>query len=642
NSAPPPPSPLLPPAANEGDTCCRRPAAAALGGNRRARHASPRSRRRRRRRRSLPAMAKYEYDESGATFYYFLLSLVFMLVLPPTIGLLSGAADKERTAKSACSCAACRNKEKVKFRADRRSFWNRLNKKLTFTVIGWVLIVLLSVLVYKTEAPVIQLWDPFKILGLEHSATVAEIKKAYRTLSRTQHPDKVPEEMKEEANQKWTGIVKAYTALTNEDLRKNFEEFGHPDGRQAMTFGIALPTWIVEGHNSFFVLTVYGVGFGLLLPFLVGRWWYSAKLYSKDRILNRTMGAYFKAITERSTVRDLIAIIASAREFRDDLPSGSLPDADDLGESQANGGKSQKASAAATGHKELDAIAAKVCAELDRRSEKVEKRKKGSALFAHRATTLLLAHMLRIPVEDPRLAKDQAFIVEKSIHLLNGMLQITVARFWLAQSLNCMSLSQMLVQALWISDPPIVQLPHITSTSDVVKHARTKKRDVRTIDQLMSLPQEERDSLLRSLTEEQKNEVVRVAGLYPVLEGVKAEFKVTGDKAITPGAIVIFVCRLRLRRPGEKPSDEKLEENGESHHDDDDETEEFESPQARRRRLAEESQKPRPVHAPYLLGMEKRPYWWISLGDISRGRLVVPPAKFGGLETVRTVSFSSP
>ncbi len=46
------------------------------------------------------------------------------------------------------------------------------------------------------------------------------------------HPDKVEPEQKEEAEGKYVEITKAYKALTDDDARKNWEEFGHPDGKQ--------------------------------------------------------------------------------------------------------------------------------------------------------------------------------------------------------------------------------------------------------------------------------------------------------------------------------------------------------------------------------------------------------------------------
>ena len=55
-------------------------------------------------------------------------------------------------------------------------------------------------------------------------------------------------------------ITKAYAALTDETARKNWEQYGNPDGPGATSFGIALPSWIVEKENSIFVLGLYALG----------------------------------------------------------------------------------------------------------------------------------------------------------------------------------------------------------------------------------------------------------------------------------------------------------------------------------------------------------------------------------------------
>jgi translocation protein SEC63 len=58
-------------------------------------------------------------------------------------------------------------------------------------------------------------------------------------------------------------------SLTDENTRKNWELYGHPDGRQQTSVGIALPTWVIEGKNNKWVLGFYGIIFGGALPVLV-------------------------------------------------------------------------------------------------------------------------------------------------------------------------------------------------------------------------------------------------------------------------------------------------------------------------------------------------------------------------------------
>ena len=41
--------------------------------------------------------------------------------------------------------------------------------------------------------------------------------------------------------------------LTDEESKRNWKEYGNPDGPKAAVFGIALPSWIVEKSNSIWV-----------------------------------------------------------------------------------------------------------------------------------------------------------------------------------------------------------------------------------------------------------------------------------------------------------------------------------------------------------------------------------------------------
>lgn len=57
--------------------------------------------------------------------------------------------------------------------------------------------------------------------------------------------------------------------MTDDVSRENWEKWGNPDGPQAASFGIALPSWIVEKQNSLWVLGVYMGIFMVALPLLV-------------------------------------------------------------------------------------------------------------------------------------------------------------------------------------------------------------------------------------------------------------------------------------------------------------------------------------------------------------------------------------
>lgn len=66
--------------------------------------------------------------------------------------------------------------------------------------------------------------DYYEILGLDHSATKDDIKKAYRKLALKYHPDKNKEKSAEE---KFKEISEAYAVLYDDEKRKMYDQYGH-------------------------------------------------------------------------------------------------------------------------------------------------------------------------------------------------------------------------------------------------------------------------------------------------------------------------------------------------------------------------------------------------------------------------------
>lgn len=81
---------------------------------------------------------------------------------------------------------------------------------------------------------------------------------------------------------------------------------------------------------------------------------------------------------------------------------------------------------------------------------------------ATKAHLLLQAHFSRTPLPAD-LVTDQRAVVETSARLLQAMHDIISSSNWLKAALACMEVSQMVVQALWLRDPPLLQLPHVTA-----------------------------------------------------------------------------------------------------------------------------------------------------------------------------------
>lgn len=76
--------------------------------------------------------------------------------------------------------------------------------------------------------------DYYELLGVSRSASVDEIKKAYRKLARKYHPDANPDDPNAET--KFKEISEAYVVLSDPEKRANYDRFGHA-GADGQGFG---------------------------------------------------------------------------------------------------------------------------------------------------------------------------------------------------------------------------------------------------------------------------------------------------------------------------------------------------------------------------------------------------------------------
>ena len=77
----------------------------------------------------------------------------------------------------------------------------------------------------------------YSLLGVDKTATNAEIKKAYRRLVFVYHPDK--NKTDPDAGSKFANITRAYKILSNPDSRKIYDETGDYDDEDEGKINIA-------------------------------------------------------------------------------------------------------------------------------------------------------------------------------------------------------------------------------------------------------------------------------------------------------------------------------------------------------------------------------------------------------------------
>ncbi|KAJ1928275.1 secretory subunit [Tieghemiomyces parasiticus] len=552
---------------------------------------------------------KYNFDETGVNFNYFLLCFLVLSLVPTTISLiLSRRADlgAPKTAKHYKSKYIRRQQPLV-------------TKKFLFVALGWIATAFLIRHIQNTHVETAVAWDPFEILSLPTSSDHAQIKKQYRRLSLQWHPDKVEADVREEAADKYVQIAKAYKVLTDDAARENYEKYGHPDGRQTYDMVIALPQWLVESSTSPFVLALYGLVFGLLMPLYVGRWWYRSMRYTKERILNRTMGLFFKEIKEGVTVPDLIDLLTASAEF------------------EQNPGYGQE------DESELPALADRVRIAVETASgEPFERSIKFKSDVAYKAKVLLYAHLYRVEVGNDRLREQQQIVVIQSLHLLTGVHAIVEAYNWLHPTLYTIELNQMLVQAIPHYGSPLLQLPHVTR--DLVTEIEARRPQSSNVSKLRDLPEAEGRHLLSALAPEQYAETRAVMDSMPRPSVRDATFQVVGDEIITPRAIMTFTATLTTKGdlapltpvtpkvPRSSPGAE-----GQVVEDEDDGVGRLISDP-----LAALAEVPE-VYAPYC-SVAKHAFWWAVLGDPRSNRFTIDPIRITDLKTSKAikVQFQAP
>ena len=488
-------------------------------------------------------------------------------------------------------------------------------------VVGYGVMTYMIYLIITTQRIIPKIWDPYTILEVSRSATEREIKKQYRKMSLLHHPDKampVGNQTMDDINAIYVEISKAYKALTDEEIRNNYLQFGHPDGKQSFSIGIALPKLMVEEGMGPYVLLVYGALLGVLLPYVVGRWWYGTQRMTKEKVLVASAGNLFQ-------------------EYKDDLTAGGVLSALSTGveyESVLNGNKADYG---------LGRIEKSIMIEENNTSgpTKRDLDKFNTLEGVQRKTNALLwAYLTRTKLADQALDEEKYEVAAIALALNDAFISICLAYANVTPLFNAYNVSQYIIQATTPGSSPLLQLPHFTPR--VVKavegpHAKTHM----TIQEFMELPEHYRRTLTTSskdgLDSQQYNDAIAVARQMPFIQVDTAFFKCRGEKHIVAGSLVQFVVKCRVVPPGTAtippPNAEDLLDI-----DPDETGEEEKNPKRRKGGKArglqaidtteiERPHVPPLAYAPYF-PRDHPPRWNLFLATPGQGRIVVPPSTF--------------
>ncbi|PYI00435.1 hypothetical protein BO78DRAFT_42788 [Aspergillus sclerotiicarbonarius CBS 121057] len=564
----------------------------------------------------------YNYDDKGQFFPFFVLTLTSLVTLPLTYNLLRPSKGLENTAPRIKSEFKPEHAELIEAQKRKRLRKERRIKRIVTVIVGYAVMAWMVYLIIVTARITPQLWDPYDILGVSRSADERAISKHYKRLSLIYHPDKIrPDPAKNETiemlNDRFVELTKAYKALTDEEVRNNYIQYGHPDGKQSMSIGIALPTFIVSEGNSKYTLLVYGALLGVLLPYIVGKWWYGSQRYTKERVLVASAGDIFREYREDITDGGIVNALSTGAEFKEML-QGPKTDAG------------------------LAKLEKKVLAEdssfLSPEDRNVIKSLDDSS--RRKALALLWAYLGRIDLDDTMLNGEKYEAAPIALSLNEAFTAIALAFGNVRPILGSFRTSQHLIQAVAPGSSPLLQLPHFTE--EVVKSVQgADAKEHYTVQKFMSIPEEKRRSLTVGaglLSEKQYTAATTVAKQLPVLEVSRAFFKVMGEKVITPSSLVQLVVKARFVPPGYSNVPQVDSVDLEDIDPDEDDLDAIMGRKPAKNRTTKlvngvkveekvEAIQPPLAHAPYL-ARDHSPRWHIFLADAKQGKMAVPPFTF--------------
>nr|GEV29151.1 DnaJ protein ERDJ2A-like [Tanacetum cinerariifolium] len=480
-----------------------------------------------------------ESDENNTLFPIFIFSLLALPLVPYTIFQLYYLATKKaRIAR--CQCSECKQTGKY-----HKSIFRRISNFSTYNnltiLMLWVIMVMLAYHI-KSSNHEVEIFEPFSILGLEHGATDSEIKKAYRRLSIQYHPDKNPDP--EAHNYFVEYISKAYQALTDPTSRANFEKYGHPDGRQGLQMGIALPQFLLNIDGKSGAINLLGiVGVCIILPLVIAVMYLSrSSKYTGNYVLKHTLSAYFYLMKPSLAPSKVMDVFIKAAEYME------IPVRRSDGEP-------------------LQRLFVLVRSELnlDLKNIKQEQAKFWKQHPALVKTELLVQAQLtrESGCLSPSLQRDFRRILEVAPRLLEELMKMAVLQRpphghgWLRPAIGVVELSQSIIQAVPLSArkpvggstegiAPFLQLPHFSEA--VLKKLARKK--VRTFEDFRDLNQEERADLLTKaagFSSDQAQDVEIVLEMMPSITfDIKCETE--GEEAIHEGDIVTMRGWVTLNR----------------------------------------------------------------------------------------------
>lgn len=431
-------------------------------------------------------------------------------------------------------------------------------------------------------------------------------------------PDPAKNQTIQSLSNHYIEITKAFQALTDEVVRNNFIEYGHPDGKQSLKIGIALPKFIVSDGNGKYLVLLYTGLLGILLPYLVGSWWYGTKRRSKEGVLMESANNLFRQYDEDIDESGIIWALSAGKEYEAVLKGDQTESG--LSKIESRITAPGVASPFAAGFTVKD-------------KERLEDLDSG---VRRKVLGLLWAYLGRVELDDAALTKAKYAVAPLARSLNQSFAAIALAFGNTAPLTGSFLANQHLIQAISPKASPLLQLPHFTPEIALAVEGDSKSH--LSVQQFMDLSDAQRRQLAVGkglLSEQEYRTCVGVAKQLPYLRVAKAFFKVTGERLIIPSSLVTLVIKGRFIPPGAEkvPAIDELDLEDVDPAEDD-----LEALMGRKNKtikgadgkpvsVEEQSVLPPLAFAPHY-ARDHTPKWYAFLSDSKQGKIAVPPFTF--------------
>lgn len=380
------------------------------------------------------------YDDTA--FHYFVitilvcvatpwtLSAVFALIFPGEAKVQRRFPKKSSSGRTFHYCATSAMVAKVDDARRRARSWTRRSGGLWLlqaVILSslWVAIWTMVLHLRTSGQKEINRFDPFALLDVSPDASGSQIRRAYRKLSLAWHPDKNPDDPL--AASRFIQITKAYSALTDDISRRNWEKYGNPDGPQTTKIGIGLPRILLQKEKSLQILCAFFFAIIIVIP-VSFIWHYSNTLnYAANGVLIETLqflGYYISESTRTPMCPEILAACAESRSIPTRL----------------------------TDNQQIKRLAGCV----------VEHKKRVFTLpTVMKNQYLIWAHMQRQHGRMmPELRCDCDEILRHSIKVTQAMIEVASMREWFGTAQAMVDFRRCLVQALDVRSSQLLQVPH--------------------------------------------------------------------------------------------------------------------------------------------------------------------------------------